>query len=455
MRWLPSKRLRARSHGGPRVSLHRWLPVLLVLAGCAGAVEGPVTGPAPRRDLPYLLSPLAGYPLAAGAENERRLVAAHAALVDRGDAATARETAAALLGRDPGLHPASVLLAQIELIDRDYQSALERLDRVVGELPSYTAALVARGRAAEAVGDVALAFDSFQSAAAGSLVARERAEELRPRAVEIVYNRVEEALRRNRPDEAAGALERLVAWAPEESLTLRAARRVAAARGDLPAELVAVRSLSERFPDDRELRLRRSDLELEVGEPGAGLRILQELAVADPDDPVLAERLERAKFTWRLVLLPEPVRAQARLPELTRGDFASVLYWLFPSVRYGRTGGGRIANDVFDHPSRDAIVRVVNLGLMSVDPALHRFEPESPLLRLTAIDSLLRLLALSEPPLACLRGGGGGGSSVESLCGDAVRCRLIDEIGECLPSASVSGAAAVEMCRRALEQLGV
>ncbi len=433
----------------------RCLPALLVLAGCAGAVEGPVAGPAPRGDLPFLLSPLAGYPLAAGAEGERRLVAAHAALVDRGDDATARQTAAALLARDPGLHPATVLLAQIDLVDRDYQSALDRLGRVVGELPGYTAALVVRGRAAEAIGDVALAFESFRAAADGSIVARERAEELRPRALEIVSNRVEDALRRNRPDAAAAALERLTAWAPDATPTLRAAQRVAAARGDQAAELAAVRTLSGRFPADRELRIRRSDLELEAGEPGAGLRILQELAAAEPDDPELAERLERAKFRWRLVLLPEPVREQAKLPELTRGDFASVLYWLFPSVRYGRAGGGRIANDVFDHPSREAIVRVVNLGLMSVDPALHRFEPGRALTRLAAIESLLRLLASSEPRLACLRDGGAGGGSAESLCGDAVRCRLIDEIGECLPSAPVSGAAAVEMCRRALEQLGV
>ncbi len=432
-----------------------WLPALLVLAACAGAVDAPVAGPSPRRDLPYLLSPLSGYPLAAGAEGERRLLAAHAALVDRGDAATARDTAAALLSRDPGLHPAAVLLAQVELVERDFQGALDRLAPVVGELPGYTAALVVRGRAAEAVGDVALAFESFHAAADDAPFAGERAEELRPRALEIVSNRVDDALRRNRPDDAAAALARLTSWAPEATPTLRAAQRVAAARGDATAELRAVRVLTLRFPQDRELRIRRSDLELEAGEPSAGLRILQELVAAEPDDPMLAEKLERAKFRWRLVLLPEPVREQAKLPELTRGDFASILYWLFPSVRYGQAGGGRIANDVFDHPSRDAIVRVVNLGLMSVDPALHRFEPARPLTRLAAIESLLRLLGQGEPRLACLRDAGAGGGSVESLCGDAVRCRLIDEVGECLPSAPVSGAAAVEMCRRALEQLGV
>ena len=117
---------------------------------------------------------------------------------------------------------------------------------------------------------------------------------------------------------------------------------------------------------------------------------------------------------------------------------------------------GLIVNDIFEHSGRDQIVRVVNLGLMTVDQAMHRFYPDRPVARVEAMTSFLALLARSEPAPACL-----GpydpelGASVDGVCETAARCGLIAEPGDCLPGGPLSGAAAAQLSRLTLERLGV
>jgi hypothetical protein len=265
---------------------------------------------------------------------------------------------------------------------------------------------------------------------------------------------VEDSLARNRLDRAREALSQLEEWAGEESITFESAAAVAAAAGDPSAELAALRALTGGGQEGRDLLERRADLELEVGDAGAGLRIVQDLVAANPGDAALEEKLARARFFWRLQLLPVETSQLIQQTELTRGDFAAILYWLFPEVRYGRAGEARIANDVLDHAHREEIVRVANLGLMDVDTSLHRFEPDRPVTRSEVLASLTRLLARRQPPLSCL-GSGPVGQSSGWICEAAAQCRLLDEPADCLPGASVSGKEAVELGRRTLELLGI
>jgi hypothetical protein len=234
------------------------------------------------------------------------------------------------------------------------------------------------------------------------------------------------------------------------------------AEKDPKAELAAVTALGSRFPDDRELTERRAELELDVGDPGRGLVLLEELATAHPGDPDLAARLDAAKFRWRFAQLPSRVTAIGRAPELSRGGYAVLIYWLVPSVRYGRGSAPRIASDILDHSQREEIARVVNLGLMEVEPSVHRFTPERAVTRAEAVEALLRLLGL---------GGGGDGTggepmpcaaevpynrrpSWEFVCSTGAACGLIPSAADCLPRAPLSGAEALELIRRALVRLG-
>jgi hypothetical protein len=317
-------------------------------------------------------------------------------------------------------------------------------------MPNYTASQLLLGRASEHLGDIALAYSAYRAVAARSPLALKRVNELHARALEIVANRLNEALRGGNLPDAGRQLELLRSWAPSEAVTFEAARKVAVAQGDHAAELAAVKDLISRRPGDRQLLERRSELELEVGDPSAGLKIVQNLAAEHPKDPALARKLESAKFRWRLSQLPRDVQEVAAKPDLSRADFALLLYWLVPDVRNSRPTAGRIATDVLDNPHQDEIVRVVNLGLMDVDPTLHRFSPGSPIRRGPGLRVVLRTLARFGAG-ACAGPGGGNGASA---CDPAVACGLLAADEDCDATAALDGSDAVEILRRSVKLLG-
>lgn len=408
--------------------------------GCATAPIEVPEGPQGHAEAAYLLAPLRGYPRSMGAADAEALRGAHHGLVTLSDSAGARQVAERLLVASSELEPARVLLAQAEFVDGDFEAALLLVTAVAEGYPEYEAAQLLAGRSAEKLERVTEAFEIYSRVRARSPLAGRRAASLRERAIEIAGNRTEELLARGRWEEAAPELERLESWAGDEVRTLELVARLSAATADPVRELSALRRLDELegAPDSRR---RRALLELEVGEAGRGLEILERLVEQSPTDAGLEVDLERAKFRWRVNLLPEEVIALLRRPELVRAEHAKLLFWLFPDVRYGRAGEGRIASDILDHPHRQEIARVVNLGLMRVDPTLHLFYPDRPLSRRDALKSVLSILDGRRPKPACL------GEirpkarlSTDSLCRVAARCGLLAEPADCLPGAGASGA---------------
>jgi hypothetical protein len=407
-------------------------------------------------DAVYLIAPAQGYSQALSPTVATALRAAHSGLVQRSATDEARQVSADLLGRNPALDPARVLSAQAALVDGDLDSVVSSLQPVIERHPHYDAANLAFARAAELSGLFPEALFAYGSMAERSQLATARFEAIRAQAVEVLANRVAEALARRRIDAARSNLALLERWAPGATETLQAAVAVAVFQDDKLAELQALRELSAIVSMDQERVLRRARLELEVGDAGTGLRIVQDLNAKRPEDSRLAAELARAKFLWRLELLPEKVQELSRQPELRRGDLAAMLYWLFPSVRYGRADAGRIANDVLNHPHRQEIVRVANLGIMSIDARLHEFQPDRVLSRAAAMVPILRILGRQRPLPACLSGHNVANTmSSSQVCELAFRCGLLDETVDCLPSAGSSGAAAIEWTRRALDNLGI
>jgi len=377
-------------------------------------------------------------------DRRARIESAWRAFLDESDVTGATETAVDLLGVDPGFHPALVLAAQVDFASGDDRQVIDRLLPVGDALPGYSASQLLLGRAAERLGDVPLAYAAFRAVATRNPLALKRTGELHPRALEIVSNRLQEALRQGEVVRAEEQLSMLREWAPSETTTLEGIRAVAMARGDLRAELAATQELASRRPDDQALLERRAELELTVGDPGQGLQIVQELAARHPGDPRWAERLDAAKFRWRLTQLPRSVQEVAASPELTKADFALLLYWLVPDVRNNRPAAGRIATDVLDHPYREEIVRVANLGLLEIDPTLHRFFPSSPVRRSLALRTLIRMLSLFDKNISC----------PGEACEAAAQCRLVTPEEECRPSEALSGSDGVELIRRSLKLLG-
>ncbi len=412
----------------------------------------------PARDRqPYLLAPMDGYPLTVDAEVAARLDALYQRLRDGEDLDELEGSGREILSPDggtPGFHPAAVLLAQVDYLRREDRRALEALEPVADELPDYLACQMLRGALAERLGEIVTAFEAFEQSSAASVLARERAAELRQRAQEAVGHRLEEALRRGQIEVAETHLAWLERWTGDPLALLEAKRRIFSAAGDLEGELSVVCRLAD-LDESREHEERCANLHLEVGDVRAGLAAFERLAEQFPDDAAIGEQLGRAKFRWRLELLPPVVRELGRKVELERADLAALLYWLVPQVRYSRVIDPPIATDILDHPQRDEILRVVDLGLMRVDETLHRFDPGAAATRRMAFTALLRLLDRSPQEFACLDGAKVRLDAPNAwVCEAAARCRLIPEAADCLPRASISGGEALDVFRHSLDLLG-
>lgn len=431
---------------------------VLVLALGVGCASTGGDGPQPlirKEDRFFLRAPTEGYPRAVGPTPQRRLDEAFRKLVEEGETTPASRLSADLLGQNPDLDPARVLAAQVDFVNGIHAGVVSRLEPVVAGQPNYLAAQLLFGRSSEKLGNLIEAVEAYQGIADQSSVASTRANELRTRAVEILALRIEDSLAKGRTADAQRELVRLQEWAPADVRTLESTAAVAAAVGDQELELKALRNLTQRSSASQADIERCAELELEIGDPSTGMRLLESLVAAHPDDTELADKVTRARFTWRLQLLPPEARQLAGDPELTRADFATLLFWLFPDIRYGRAQAATIANDVLDHPHREQIVRVVNMGLMDVDPSVHRFEPYRPLQRGQALASMLRLLARRQPPFACLGGRSAPPSSSFGVCETAGACGLLPDVADCLPTATVSGREALELSRLTQELLGV
>jgi hypothetical protein len=405
-------------------------------------------------DRQFLVDPLGGYPLVVAPDGADAVRRAHRELL-RGFSKPAEDVARDLLARDPGFHPAQILQGQVRFLERDFEAAVAVTEPVLAELPEYSAALLLKARASERLDDVVEAYRAYRQVAVadatapGALAALERSELLQERALEVVYWRTMDALDKGRLDVAEELVSELRIWAPEHPMPLAAEAELAKAADDPKAELAAVRRLIQFYPEDRPWLERQADLEVRVGKPRVGIQILRTLTEQFPGDQQLEERLETAKFRWRFSLQPEEVQQRALSPELTRADFATLLYWLVPGVRYGRADGGRIAADILDHPDREAIARVVNLGLMSIDESLHRFDPERPVLRVEVMSGLLWSMERQQELPACLGTGLSSRPAWKTVCSLAARCQIIDSEAGCLPQAPAEGRESLEMIRRA------
>jgi hypothetical protein len=411
-----------------------------------------------RREHLYLLNPLDGYAQVVDPARRERLTRAFDMLVATGSLVEARQTAAELLEVAPGFAPAKVLAAQVDFAAGDDRAVMGRLLAVGDAQPNYTACQLLAGRAAERSGDIPLAYAAFRAVATRNGKAFERTGDLHARALQIVGQRLQDALRGDHADRLAEAERQLTllrAWASGERPTLEGARALAVARHDPRAELEAVKGLSAMQPDDRGLLDRRADLELEVGDPGAGLKIVQALAERHPNDPELAEKVRVARFRWQVSLLPADVRERAAKEELTRGDFSILVYWLVPQVRYGRATAGRIATDILDDPHREEIAHVLNLGLLDVDPTLHHFSPAAPMRRGVALRCLGRLLTGFGRQVSCAADAArSSGGAAAGPCQLGAACGLIADQEECDAGSALSGADALEWIRRSLMLLG-
>jgi tetratricopeptide (TPR) repeat protein len=388
-------------------------------------------------------------------DSAEALEAAFRAFISGGEAGAALAAALELQQWPDAVDPATVLAAQARFAAGSCAAAVETLAPLVERSPHYVAAQLLLGHCGEELDDLPGAALAYAEIAEEATYAAARLAALGPRARDAAVERIRAWAADGEIDAARRALAELRRWAPRDVETLAVVSALASSLGDRLLELEVVRALVQNGAMDRGTLERQATLELELGDTGVGLQILEDLTREFPGDPVLAESLGRARFAWRLTMLPEPARGLGKSPELNRGQLAALLYWVFPGVRYTRPAEAIIANDILDHPHRTEIVRVVNLGIMEVDRNLHAVRPDAAAMRVDALRGLLRLLERGGAR-ECLDGTTVTPDlSVDSACHLAARCGLVVEPGDCLPQAPLSGSSAMDfagVASRHLEQ---
>ncbi|MEO8196106.1 MAG: hypothetical protein ABI689_05245 [Thermoanaerobaculia bacterium] len=423
---------------------------LAVVIACS-PVKTAAPAPAVDSDLrAFLLDPTADCGTDPEAPDAAELQRAYRDLLLSGDASAALRIANPAIERTPGDLAAQILRGEALLVGSQARVAAGFLQPFAAAAADCLPLALVLGRSQELAGDLAEAFVAYSGAAGRSATAATRAREISGRAQEIVRNRFSEAFRAGRREAAAWNLSRLERFWPNSEAALRATMEMARVAEDTRGELAAVKALQASSPLDPALTLRRGQLELLIGDARAGLALIEALAASAPGDPVLQTELARAKFAWRLLNSPEQIRGLRDKVVLTRADFAVMLYWMVPQIRTARPGAVQIASDIVDHPSRDEIARVANLGLMTIDESLHRFSPDVVLRRSDAVAALLRLLANAGPREECRLPRAGGR---EGLCRTGASCGLFEDPALCQAGSGISGSEALEMLRRALDRL--
>ncbi len=425
----------------------------LVVGGCASGGADLERGlPAGVRE--WLGSPAEDEAGVLAHDLRAEITAGFRALVEASDFGSARRAGEGLLARDPQRLAAHVLLAQADFADADCPAVRARLSPLLANLPHHRSGQLLLGRCAELAGDVVAAYTAYRGIADVHVLAERGARRVEQEAYAGVRAAVDEALAKRRLEEAEELVHQLELWRPEARETLVASRLLMMARGDTVGELSALRRLNAAAGAPRETLERQAELELDHGEARIGLEIYRQLASQHPDDAQIADRVAASTFRWRVQRLPAEVSDLARKPELTRGDCATLLYWLVPELRTATGGSGRIATDVLEHPQREAIVRMLNLGVMRTsDATLRTFSPDATVKRRDALAGLLVVAKRGGDRCLAARGFALDDTADPGTCQSAADCGLVPSVDECLPSGALSGEHLLEMVRRLQQRM--
>ncbi|HVR44961.1 MAG TPA: tetratricopeptide repeat protein [Thermoanaerobaculia bacterium] len=370
-----------------------------MVAGCATSPPLPPTPvAAPVGTLP--LDPRLGYGDTPGESRSRSRLDAALRDLAAGREARAVQQLEALAAETPGYAPAGLTLGALALLRGDLAAAAGRIESAERAQPGWTAAafyraelLAAEGREREAL--EVLRPLAWSEAAPGVIDERIAAVETR------LFDRL---YREASGESGAAAAERL-----REALALRPE--------STPARLLLVQKLIEagilaeaRMEIDPILRTAErersevqsalAEIEAGRGEYEAAIRRYERVVERDPR-PSYANRLEALKRQFALANMPPRVQAAAASPALTRGEMAILTYWNVSAVRFGRlVSEPTVAVDIAETPGRDELVRTIGFGLLQVDSATRRVDPDRVMTRAAAARFLFRLLTLRGVP-AC------------------------------------------------------
>ncbi len=358
-----------------------------------------------------------------------------------GEEAEAQRRVAEVLQRDPGFAPATLATAAIDIRAGRYDAARATVREALRRQPNWTAARVYEAEIAYREKQTRIAFDLYRGLASDPNApgfVRERADELR----DLIFNELYAEAQAAEAADAARLLREALALNPGalEARILLAQRLVAQRQFDEARQ--ELDPLLNTAPD-------RAEVQEILGEIDAGRGRYQEAIVRyerlfrRTSDPRHARRLEEIKVEWSAANMPSHYRNALTSAAITRADFATLLYWTVPAVRFAQNlPTPPIAIDIQNVAGREEIIRAIALGLFEVDPVTRRVSPSRQVTASRLAVHLARVLQLRGA--SCARGV--AQDRVLAACGVTVPTETPDE-----PVSGREAVAALQQVAKALQ----
>jgi tetratricopeptide (TPR) repeat protein len=377
-----------------------WLLVATAALAACTSTTPPPPQVTPVGDDRFLIDPRTGYG-AASPQTEQRFEAAWRYIL-AGNELEARKRIAEIRLKDPQYAPAILAEAAIEMRAGNLDAAAGPITTARRSAPEWIAPLAYEAELAYRRNDARTALQLYRD-----LASRPGAPAVVTERVDLLQTRLFDELLTtalNAPDaEAVRLLREALAYNPGAM----------DARVHLASRLVRLRQFEEaRRELDPVLNtgdVDRPAVQEILAEIDAGRGRYQEAIVRyerlarRTKETRYNERLEQIKEEWSMANMPPQFRQALESPAVTRGDFAILLYWLVPSVRFAQNlGSPPIAIDIENVSGREEIIRAITIGLFDVDPVTRRVSPGRIVPASRLAHNLARLLVLRGAP--CARG---------------------------------------------------
>lgn len=377
-----------------------FLLVFAALVTSCAPVDPPAPVVTPQGDDRYLIDPRTGYSGTGPAADDRGFENAWRYIL-AGDEAEGRRRLAEVLRKNPGYAPALLAGAALDIRAGRLDEAETSVEALRSSTSHYMAAEVYAAEIATRRGETRRALELYRAIAAqpdAPPTANERATQLQA----ALFNELQEAAKSASDADAVRLLREALALNADaaDARVLLAQKLVAQRRYDEARRELA--PLLDTQPDRTEVQEMLAEIDFGRGRFEEAIARYDRLS-RRTNEPRFATRLDEIKREWSLANMPSHFRAAVNSTALTRADFATLLFWTVPSIRFAQNvGAPPIAVDIEEVAGREEMIRAIAIGLYDVDPVTRRVSPFRTVTAGRLAQTAARVLQLRSAP--CARG---------------------------------------------------
>lgn len=368
----------------------RLVPAALaaMVVACAAPAPKPVV--APQGEARYLVDPRTGWSGPSTPAAERALDAAWNAIL-AGDYNAARDRIASIQAKNADYAPATLANAAIAIDQQRYSDARTIVEPVLSRYPNYTAAAIYRAEIDVAEGQLRGAYERYRAISGGPPIVAERLASLQTRLFDQLYAAAANA---NAADAVRMLREALLINPSATAARVLLAQKLVAARNYDDARRELEPLVNSAQVDLPEVQESLAEIDIGKGRYQQAINRYERLTRRDTDGRY-ARRLSEVKQQFAEANMPPQFRRALEAEAITRADLAVLMYWKLTAIRFAQdVPAPPIAIDIGEVPQRDELIRVIALGIYSVDPVTRRVSPFTTVTASTLARIGARILAV-------------------------------------------------------------